>query len=114
IFGRLNIFSGFNVFALDANNGLVALKVSGPHLLTFLTARPAHVGNSEIMQALAKSLHSNNLSGAKLILKTDQLGTDHFRSKFRVRKGANDIDVSTFMPFDQSLLAIVSAETTNA
>jgi hypothetical protein len=54
------------------------------------------------------------LSNAKLIIKTDQLGTDHFRSKFRLRKGATDIDVSDYMPFDQSLLAIVSAETTNS
>jgi hypothetical protein len=108
------IFAGANIWALDANNGLVNYQVSGPHTLTFLTASPGKIGNSQILQALANSLHSNNLSGGKLIIKTDQLGTDHFQSKFRIRKGNNDIDVSTFMPFNGPVQASVSAETVNS
>jgi hypothetical protein len=108
------IFSGRDIWALDANNGLMGLWVNGPRFLTFYTAVPARLGNNEIIRALIDALHTtNDLTGAKLLLKTTGLGTTNFTSAFILRKDTNDVDVSSLMPLPGQPAA-VSAETPNA
>jgi hypothetical protein len=90
----------------------MAFRVDGPHVLTFYTAIPAHIGNREILAAISSALSSNSLSSGKIIIKTAFRSTG-FTSSFILRKGTNDIDISGYLPLF-SQFADVTTETTDS
>jgi hypothetical protein len=108
------VFGGTRLWALDANNGLMAFSIQGPNSTAFYTAIAGSVSNAKIIQALIDALHStNNLTGAKLLLKTTGLGNTNFSASFILRKGTLDVDVSAYLPIPTEPAA-VSSETVSS
>src|SRR5947209_6913482 len=70
--------------------------------LVVRTARPSKIGTKDIINALGTQLGqgTNMLSGAKLLLRTTDLGTTNQASAFVLRSGTNDTDVSSYLRFN--------------
>ena len=83
----------------------------GTNRLRF-TATPAKIANAQIVQALARSFPSLNLSKAVLMFKTADVGTSDVRSFFVLRAGTNEVDLSSYFSFAlPSAYATISAKT---